>query len=68
MIFSTFLGSLDFCFFVSRQRSLETTNKINEEAAFKHSGLEISDFYNVPRVCCLGTDTLQLAAELSITT
>ncbi len=49
MIFSKFLDSLDFCFFVSRQRS-EKKTKINDEDTFKYAVLEISGYYNYGRL------------------
>jgi hypothetical protein len=45
MIFSKFLGSLDFCFFVSRQRIKKEKNYIIEENNFKDLVPELSGFY-----------------------
>jgi len=53
MIFSKFLDSLDFCFFVPvlnlfqyQDKEAKKKSKIDEEHALKDSVVEISGFYN----------------------
>ena len=53
MIFSKFLGSLDFCFFVPvlnlfqyQDKEVRKKSKINEDNTYKDSVLEISGFYS----------------------